>query len=339
MTAYNKEKKRKTSANSLPLFQEPNLFYSELNSRDISLSRLSPSVLQINVGKLCNLTCEHCHVEAGPKRKEIMTWETAEQCLFAAKELGVSTIDLTGGAPEMVPNFREILKQATSIAEEVIIRSNLTILVEPTYTDLPELFSKHGVRIVASLPCYSEENVDQQRGDGVFEASIEALKILNHFGYGQKHLTLDLVYNPLGPNLPPPQGELEKDYKNLLSEKFDICFSSLLTITNMPIGRFYSHLKKQKEADSYISLLRENFNPETVEHLMCRNTLNVSWDGWIYDCDFNQMLEMPVMESQNPVHISEIERVKKLTESRIKTATHCLGCTAGSGSSCGGVLS
>jgi radical SAM/Cys-rich protein len=320
--------------------RQANEFDRYLADNSLTLKKSKIDILQINVGKLCNLTCEHCHVEAGPNRTEIMTDETLDVLLNAANGLGVKIVDLTGGAPEMCPGFREYVKGFRGLGCEVIVRSNLTILMEVGYEDMADFFAEQKVRVIASLPCYSEENVDKQRGDGVFKASIEALKKLNAVGYGSDNsgLVLDLVFNPGGPSLPAPQAKLQAAYKEKLDKDFGIKFNSLFAITNLPIGRFYSDLKKQGKAEAYDQLLRDNFNSGTVPQLMCVNTLNVSWDGWLYDCDFNQMLEMPLVMGGKPMHISDYANLLEVENLGIATGNHCFGCTAGAGSSCTGEL-
>ena len=255
-------------------FAERNLFEERLRTEQINLYRTPVEILQINVGKMCNLTCHHCHVEAGPDRTEIMTAEHMDQLVKVAEKLNVRTVDLTGGAPEMWPGFPDAVHRFRALGCEVIVRSNLTILVDPEYTEYVDLFAKERVRVVASLPCYTADNVDQQRGDGVFQDSIKALQALNRMGYGTPHsgLILDLVYNPLGASLPGPQEALEQAYKQALQNDFGLQFNSLLVITNMPIGRFYSDLKKAGKADDYDTLLQTSFNGATVRHLMCRTT-------------------------------------------------------------------
>lgn len=320
--------------------REENLFDAVLEKHQLPLKKTKVDTLQINVGKMCNLTCQHCHVEAGPNRTEIMTEATYEQLFELAKRLEIKTVDLTGGAPEMNPQFKAFVRGFRSLGCEVIVRSNLTILLEPGFEDCIDFFVENAVHVVASLPCYTSDNVDAQRGDGVFDASIKALQALNENGYGIEGtgLLLDLVYNPGGPSLPGAQHELEAAYKKHLRDHFEIEFNSLYTITNLPIGRFYSDLKKQGGAETYDKLLRDNFNPSTVPHLMCANTLNISWDGWVYDCDFNQMLELPMFQGGKPQHICDLLESANLEGLRIATGNHCFGCTAGAGSSCGGEL-
>ena len=316
-----------------------NRFAQKLAEHDRALRHTRTEVLQINVGKLCNLTCHHCHVNAGPGRKEIMTRETMERIVNWLGQTDIPTVDLTGGAPEMMPGFRSLIQQikAQCSSRHVIDRCNLTILLETGYEDLALFLAAHGVEIIASLPCYSPRNVDAQRGDGVFDASIRALRMLNKLGYGtDPKLSLHLVYNPVGAFLPGPQEELEADYKSELAERFGIVFNRLFTITNMPMARFATYLRRNQEYDQYMNLLIASFNPETVGNLMCRNTINVGWQGEVYDCDFNQMLHLQWKNSK-PLYLWEID--PGAVENReILTGEHCFGCTAGCGSSCGGTL-
>ncbi len=294
--------------------------------------------LQVNVGKRCNLACNHCHVDAGPKRTETMTADTAERILAlleAAPE--VHTLDLTGGAPELNPNFRRLVTAARAMGRRVIDRCNLTILFEPGMEDLAELLAANDVEIVASLPCHSAANVEKQRGRGVFDRSIEALRRLGALGYGDgvSGRILDLVYNPGGAFLPPAQAGLEARYRAELAA-FGVRFDHLLTITNMPIRRFADALARAGKAEAYMRLLAESFNPATVPGLMCRSQVSVGWDGRLYDCDFNQVLELPV--GGGPLTIWDIDRLEALEHRPVTTARHCYGCTAGSGSSCSGAL-
>ncbi|ADV64064.1 hypothetical protein Isop_3507 [Isosphaera pallida ATCC 43644] len=298
------------------------------------------AVLQLNLGKLCNQTCSHCHVDAGPDRREVMSRAHLEYALEILKRTEIGTVDLTGGAPEMNPHFRWFVAEARSLGRRVINRCNLTILNAPGFTDLPEFLAAHQVEIVASLPCYLEENTDRQRGDGVFVRSIAALKRLNALGYGQPAerggLPLTLVYNPIGPTLPPSQNALETDYRRQLSERFGIVFTRLFTITNLPISRFLEELVREDQLDTYMSLLVNSFNPATVEGVMCRETVSVSWDGRLFDCDFNQMLDLET-DSAVPRRLDEFD-AEALGSRRIVTGKHCFGCTAGAGSSCQGAL-
>ncbi len=293
-------------------------------------------ILQVNLGKLCNQTCHHCHVDAGPDRREIMSQETAEACLRVLSATAIPTLDITGGAPEMTPCFRWMVAEAWRLGRHVIDRCNLTILLAPGFNDLPEFLARHQVEIVASLPCYLEENCDRQRGDGVFRRSIEALRRLNELGYGQpgSQLELTLVYNPVGPSLPPPQAQLEADYRRELRARYGIEFNQLYTITNMPISRFLDGLMQSGQYESYMQKLVDAFNPAAVGGLMCRTMLSVDWQGRLYDCDFNQMLDLPV-ESERPQTIFDFE-LASLANRRIVTGRHCFGCTAGAGSSCQG---
>ena len=296
-------------------------------------------ILQINLGYMCNQVCAHCHVDAGPDRKEIMTKETMQECLDVIKKTGAHTLDLTGGAPEMNPNFRWFVEQATKVGvKEVIVRSNLTIITaNKKYNDLPEFFKKHKVHVISSMPHWTEGKTDQQRGDGVFNASIKALKMLNAVGYGMpgSDLKLDLVYNPSGAFLPGDQTALEADFKKALLSNFEIQFHNLFSITNLPISRFLDYLIASENYEDYMYNLVEAFNPAAVDNVMCTNTLSVSWDGWLYDCDFNQMLELKV---DSPVqHIRDFNK-EVLNKRTICISQHCYGCTAGAGSSCQGTV-
>jgi radical SAM/Cys-rich protein len=303
------------------------------------LRRTRPRVLQVNVGRRCDLACHHCHVEAGPKRREAMDARTAERVLWLLESNpGLACLDLTGGAPELHEAFRPLVAGAAALGREVIDRCNLTVLFEPGQEDLAGFLAEHGVRVVASLPCYTRENVDAQRGRGVFARSIEGLRLLNRLGYGLpgSRLALDLVYNPLGPALPPPQAELERRYRAELRELFGIEFQRLFTLTNMPIRRFAHALARDGKDAEYLSLLVNHMNPATVPGLMCRDTLSVCWTGELHDCDFNQMLELPLGAGRRSVW--DVQDVDALEGGAVATAAHCFGCTAGAGSSCGGVL-
>jgi radical SAM/Cys-rich protein len=315
------------------------LFSQTLADHNLCCRRRRTDVLQLNLGKLCNLTCVHCHVNAGPKRREITTRETVDRILGWLSKTDINTVDLTGGAPEMVPDFRYLVGQLREMpqVETIIDRCNLTILLEPGYEWLGDFLVAHYVKIVASMPCYRLDNVDAQRGDGVFDSSIRALQFLNRLGYGRMDgLWLDLVYNPNGDFLPPDQTELEKDYKRELKKNFDIDFHRLYTLANMPIGRFASWLKHSGKLEAYMQLLIEAFNPASVVGLMCQNTLSVGWQGEVYDCDFNQQLDMQ-WENGVPLFLWDIDP-KRFEGGPIATGNHCFGCTAGSGSSCGGAL-
>jgi radical SAM/Cys-rich protein len=309
--------------------------------RDHSLPTLAAGkveVLQVNVGKLCNMTCRHCHVDAGPDRREVMSRKTLDACLRVLERSTIGTLDLTGGAPEMNPHFRHAVETATRVGRHVIDRCNLTILTLPRYADLPAYLAAHRVEVVASLPCYLEENVDRQRGDTAYARSIEAIQTLNALGYGKPEtgLTLTLVYNPVGPSLPPDQKKLEAAYRDQLRSRFRIEFTRLFTITNMPISRFLEDLLAAGRYDEYMAKLVSAFNPAAVDGLMCRNTLSVSWDGRLYDCDFNQMLDLP-LSSGLPQTIFDLD-VDSLAGRPIATARHCFGCTAGTGSGCQGAI-
>ncbi len=301
------------------------------------LTRASLSELQINLGYLCNQACEHCHVEAGPKRTELMTRETMERIVAWAARHGVRAADLTGGAPEMNPDFRWFVDALRSHNIAITSRCNITVLFEPGQEDLATWYADRNVRLVCSLPCYSRENVDQQRGKGVFGKSIAGLQALNAAGYAcEPGKTIDLVYNPIGAVLPPAQADLETDYRTRLKEDFDIEFNNLLTITNLPINRFEHYLKRTGQLEDYIQLLADNFNPQTVAPLMCRHLLSVDWQGYVFDCDFNQMLGLPLGNSGSR-QLWEIDPTA-LKGSEIAVGRHCYGCTAGAGSSCGGAL-
>ena len=296
--------------------------------------------LQVNLGYLCNQTCIHCHVNAGPRRKEVMDADTVRTVLDFLRASTASRLDLTGGAPEMNPHFRELVAEAARLGAHVMDRCNLTILEEPGYEDMAEFLAAHGVEVIASLPCYLEENVDAQRGNGVFQASIRALRRLNALGYGRdgSGLELNLVYNPQGPQLPPPQESLEAAYKRELGERFDITFNHLFTITNMPIQRFGSMLISRGEFAAYMQLLKDAYRPENLDGVMCRTLISVDWQGYVYDCDFNQMLGLPLVRGNRaPVHLSELMG-EDLAGNPIVVLGHCYGCTAGQGSSCGGAL-
>ena len=294
-------------------------------------------VLQINVGYMCNQVCEHCHVDAGPDRKEIMTRETMEQCLEVIKNTGAHTLDLTGGAPEMNPDFRWFVEEAAKVGiKDFIVRSNLTIIrANKKYNDLPEFFKKHNVHVVSSMPHYTRGKTDKQRGNGVFDKSIAALQQLNAVGYGlaDSPLRLDLVYNPSGAFLPADQEAMEKDFKKALKEDFGIDFHNLFAITNLPISRFLDYLIASENYEDYMYALVDAYNPAAVENVMCTNTISVSWDGWLYDCDFNQMLGLKVASKVK--HIKDYNE-DLLNDRNIIISQHCYGCTAGAGSSCQG---
>jgi len=302
------------------------------------LRRFEVTTLQINVGKLCNQACHHCHVEAGPKRTEIMPAEVAERILdLLAASSSIQTVGITGGAPELNSNFKRLVLVARALGRHVIDRCNLTVFFEPGCEDVPEFLAPNRVEITASLPCYTAENVDKQRGKGVFDKSIRALQLLNDLGYGKpdSELALNLVYNPLGAFLPPDEQKLEADYKKQLLDRFGIEFNRLFTITNMPIKRFAEFLVSNGQLETYMSLLVNHFNRATVNRLMCRSLVSVGWDGKLYDCDFNQMLDL---ETPGGKTIWDIDSFSALASQKIATGGHCFGCTAGAGSSCGGSL-
>jgi radical SAM/Cys-rich protein len=303
------------------------------------LARARPTTLQVNVGRRCNQACHHCHVDAGPARTERMGQAVAARVLALLEASpGIALLDLTGGAPELSPHFRPLVSTARRLGRRVVDRCNLTVLFEPGMEDLPAFLARHAVEVIASLPCYGAENVDRQRGRGVFEKSVGALRMLNALGYGRpgSGLGLDLVYNPVGAFLPPPQAELEARYHDELGRRFGIEFDHLLTITNMPIKRFADDLDRQGRRAEYLGLLVNHFNPATVPDLMCRTLVSVGFDGSLHDCDFNQMLDLPL--AGRPRTVWDVETLDDLAGAPIATGSHCFGCTAGAGSSCGGAL-
>ncbi len=294
-------------------------------------------IFQMNLGYMCNMVCKHCHVDAGPDRKEMMSRENLEQCIRAIEEMNAQTVDLTGGAPEMHPDFQWFVEQISKPGRTIIVRSNLTILVtNPKYRAFPEFFKKHKMDVTCSLPFYNKYTTDKQRGEGTYDRSIEALKALNDIGYGKEGtgLPLNLVYNPAGAFLPADQTALEADFKNNLMRKHGVEFNNLYTITNLPISRYLEYLLMSDNLDDYMEKLVEAYNPAAAAGVMCRNTISVSWNGILYDCDFNQMLEMPV-ETESSRHISDFD-AETLMNRNIVVNQHCFGCTAGAGSSCGG---
>ena len=304
------------------------------------INRNALDVLQVNLGYLCNLSCAHCHVNAGPKRTELMDKETVELVMDFIRREKIHTLDLTGGAPEMNPHFRYLVRQAREMDVSVIDRCNLVILEEPGYEDMAEFLATNKVVITASLPCYLEDNVDKQRGKGTFKASLLALKKLNRLGFGQTDsgLYLNLVFNPLDASLPPDQRALEKSYKQHLQEQYGIVFNKLFTMTNLPVQRFGSMLVSKGLLNDYLQLLKDNFREENLSGVMCRNTLSVDWQGYVYDCDFNQMLRLPLgIKPTGKTHITDLFS-GSLTLADINVRQHCYGCTAGQGSSCGGAL-
>jgi radical SAM/Cys-rich protein len=315
-------------------------FEQTLSDSNFILNRKKLSTLQINIGKLCNLACHHCHVEAGPLRTEVMNEETANRLIELVKiSSDIKTIDLTGGAPELNPNFKNIVRASRAVGKEVIVRCNITVLFEKGQEETAQFFRDQQVKVVASLPCYSKENVEKQRGRGVFDKSIEGLKLLNNLGYGQlnTNLILDLVYNPVGAFLPPNQIELEIAYKRELKDLFNIDFNNLFTITNMPIKRFLDDLIRQDKLQSYMELLVNHYNPKAAAGVMCRSLISISHDGKLYDCDFNQMLELDMGNKKRSIW--DIDNFDTFSEGEIiKTGKHCYACTAGAGSSCGGSI-
>jgi radical SAM/Cys-rich protein len=319
-----------------------NRFSNRLAAEGIRLRHARPEILQINLGKLCNLTCVHCHVNAGPKRKEIMSRETINRIINWLAKTEIATVDLTGGAPEMIPDFRYFIEKVTTLHPSchIIDRCNLTILLEAGYEKLAQFLADYDVEIIASMPCYTPENVNAQRGEGVFEGSIKALQLLNSLGYGHDpELLLHLVYNPIGASLPAPQAELETDYKRELAKHFGIVFNKLYTITNLPIGRFAAYLRHNHQLAEYMELLIQAFNLATIGGLMCRNTISVGWRGEVYDCDFNQQLDMQWSSNGGgePMFLWDVDS-ESLEDREIMTGDHCFGCTAGAGSTCGGAI-
>lgn len=312
-------------------------FHEFLNAEKLELRHERPNELQINLGKLCNLACHHCHVDAGPKRTEIMTWDIMQKILSWVEHAKIERVDLTGGAPELNPHFRTFCDALIAMKVQITSRCNITVLFEPGQQDLARWYADRRIRLVCSLPCYTEDNVDAQRGKGVFDKSIAGLQLLNQLGYGKDPaLSLDLVYNPVGAFLPPAQDSLEQDYRRMLRENFDIGFSNLLAITNIPINRFAHALKRDGQLEDYQHLLVSNFNADTIDQLMCRHLINLDWEGRVFDCDFNQMLEIPMSGGQQR-HLWDLS-IDEIAGQPIATNRHCFGCTAGSGSSCGGAL-
>jgi len=322
------------AGDGLPTFAEK---IRETNQFPLRPKKLE--ILQINLGYMCNQVCAHCHVDAGPDRKEIMTIETMQQCIEVIKKTDAHTLDLTGGAPEMNPNFRWFVEEASKAGiKDFIVRSNLTIIrANKKYYDLPEFFKKHNIHVVSSMPHWTRGKTDKQRGNGVFDKSIKALQMLNDVGYGIEgsNLKLDLVYNPSGAFLPGDQMALQNDFKKVLNNDFNIVFHNLFAITNLPISRFLDYLIASENYEEYMHSLIDAYNPSAVENVMCTNTISISWDGWLYDCDFNQMLNLKV--NTNIKHISEYNE-ELLQNRNIIINQHCYGCTAGAGSSCQGVV-
>ncbi len=313
-------------------------FDEKLSEHGMELRAAAVDTLQVNVGKLCNQACKHCHVDASPARTEIMSREVAEQVIAAVRRFRIGTLDITGGAPELNPSFRYLVAEARAAGAQVMVRHNLTVMFEAGQEDLPEFFGAHAVEVVSSLPYFLEQQTDAQRGRGVFEKSIAALRRLNAIGYGEagSGLLLHLVYNPVGAFLPPAQGAIEADFKRELAARYRVSFNRLYTITNMPIKRFLDYLRRSGNEERYMRKLVAAFNPQAVEGLMCRSLISVDWLGRLYDCDFNQMLELPVAP-ELPQTIADFDPAQ-LAGRRIMTGAHCFGCTAGAGSSCGGAV-
>ena len=312
-------------------------FQETLENHKLKIDRTQVEVVQVNIGRLCNQACHHCHVEAGPKRKENMDERSVNRVIeLIEKSRTVHTVDITGGAPELNPHFRKLVLAARQNGKSVIDRCNLTVFFEPGHEDTARFLRDQEVHIIASLPCYSKERVERQRGRGVFDKSIEALRILNGLGYGKGNLTLDLVYNPTGPFLPPSQTKLQDDYKQELQELFEIEFNNLFTITNMPIKRFLEDLRKARKLEEYMELLTNAFNPHAAMGVMCRNLVSIAWNGELFDCYFNQMLELPLGAGRSTIW--ETSSFDEFSEKQITFANHCYACTAGAGSSCGGTI-
>ncbi len=313
-------------------------FDEKLAAHGLDLHAAAVHTLQVNVGKLCNQACKHCHVDAGPARTEVMARETAEQVVSAVRRFRIPVLDITGGAPELCPSFRFLVREGRSAGAHVIVRHNLTVMFEPGQEDLPEFFREQTVETVSSLPYFLEQQTDAQRGRGVFDKSLMALRRLNAVGYGTEGtgLVLNLVYNPVGAFLPPPQASIEADFRRELLARYGITFNCLYTITNMPIKRFLDYLRRSGNEERYMQKLVAAFNPETVAGLMCRQMVSVDWTGRLSDCDFNQMLELGVA-TELPQTIVEFDP-EQFARRRIMTGTHCFGCTAGTGSSCGGAV-
>ena len=316
-------------------------FAQRLHLSGDGLKRRAVDVLQVNLGRYCNLACIHCHVEAGPTRNEMMSRQNIDAVLRFLASTEIPTLDITGGAPELHPDFDYLVESARKLGRHVMDRCNLTVIFEPEKDYLPEFFKRQNVELVCSLPCYSEENVDKQRGKGTFDLSIRALQIFNQIGYGQpdSDLVLNLVYNPVGPHLPPPQDKLEQDYKRILNDQFGIVFNHLYCLSNMPITRYETHLRLRGEYDRYMELLADNFNAGTLNQVMCRYLISVGWEGSIYDCDFNQMLGLSLRDARGEaLNIGSLTSLDQVLERSITIGDHCYACTAGSGSSCGGAL-
>jgi radical SAM/Cys-rich protein len=303
-------------------------------------NRRTLDVLQVNMGRYCNQACIHCHVESGPNRTEMMSRETVDGVLRFFENTNIPTLDITGGAPELNPHFDHLVESAVGLGRHVMDRCNLTVIFEPNKNYLADFFARNRVELVCSLPCYTPDNVDKQRGKGTFDLSIQALQLFNALGYGQtgSDLVLNLVYNPVGPHLPPAQSKLEHDYKRELSEKFGIVFNRLYCLSNMPITRYETHLKLRGEYNAYVELLEQSFNAATLDQVMCRNLISIGWEGLVYDCDFNQMLDLPLRDSEGQPLKIETLSIEQVEQHEIIVGNHCYACTAGSGSSCGGAL-
>ncbi|MCA1622610.1 MAG: arsenosugar biosynthesis radical SAM protein ArsS [Acidobacteria bacterium] len=330
MQAVQITRRGKSTFPNSPVTFEDKLGGMELRSATID-------TLQVNVGKLCNQACKHCHVDASPIRTEIMSRATIDACLKVLRKYKIPTLDITGGAPEMIPDFRYFVMEAGKTGVRIIVRHNLTVMFEENQTDLPEFFAENTVEVVSSLPYFLQTQTDAQRGKGVFDKSIEALKKLNAAGYGiDGNLVLNLVYNPVGAFLPPAQEAIEADFKRELKTRYGIVFNNLFTVTNMPIARYLDWLQRSNNEESYMQKLVNAFNPATINGLMCRNLVSIDWTGKLYDCDFNQMLDLGVKDSA-PQKITEFDP-GRLAQRRIVTGSHCFGCTAGAGSTCGGVV-
>lgn len=313
-------------------------FDEKLTAHGLKLSASGVEILQVNVGKLCNQACKHCHVDASPTRTEIMPRAVIDACLTALDKFKIPTLDITGGAPEMIPDFRYFVTEARKTGARVIVRHNLTVMFETNQTDLPEFFARNEVEGVSSLPYFLQQQTDAQRGAGVFDKSVEAIRRLNAVGYGVENtgLTLNLVYNPTGAFLPPEQAAIEADFRRELKARYDLYFNNLFTITNMPVARYLDYLRRTNNEEKYMQKLLSAFNPATVESLMCRNLISVDWRGRLFDCDFNQMLELSVAPDL-PQTIFDFA-AGEFASRAIATGAHCFGCTAGSGSSCGGAV-
>jgi radical SAM/Cys-rich protein len=331
-------------AQSLPVIKTdaparaPVAFEQKLADHGLSLRAGPVEIFQVNVGKLCNQACKHCHVDASPRRTEIMSAETAVEVIESLRRFRFPVVDITGGAPELNPHFRRLVAEARALGSRVMVRHNLTVMFEPGQEDLPDFFRAHAVEVVSSLPYFLEQQTDAQRGPGVFGKSVEAVRRLNAAGYGSgtSGLILNLVYNPVGAYLPPPQASIEADFKRELSGRYGVTFDRLYTITNMPIRRFLEYLRRSGNEERYMRKLVEAFNPSTVEGLMCRDLVSVDWTGRLYDCDFNQMLELAVPEGI-PTTIADFDPAA-FAGRPVATGAHCFGCTAGAGSSCGGAV-